>query len=106
MINQESAMKSIRKFFPFIRPHLDKLLMIWSIEGVSMVISLVAPLITRLTIDHAYLARNLEVFNSLIIAGLILFILDGYLDFIKDYLGARTENLIALSLSKHNKVQL
>jgi len=93
-------LKKFGRFFPYFRSHLDKIFIVWVIDGASMLLGLAAPLMTKLTIDYAYLRRDMEVFHVIIIVGLLLLIMEMYLGFMRDYLGTRTENLIKLGFSR------
>jgi ATP-binding cassette subfamily B protein AbcA/BmrA len=92
-------MTLFKKFFPYFRTHLDKIVIVWALDGVGMLLGFTGPLMTKLTIDYAYMGRNITVFNVIIVAGFILFLLDAYIEFMRNYLETRTRNLIKLSFS-------
>ena len=101
-ILDKTQLKLFLKFVRYLLPYWKKETAILALSGISVLLGLVNPYLTKLVIDRAFGNRDLRVFIILAIIGGAVFVLSGMVSGLQRYLDRQIN--IKLSLDLHKKV--
>ncbi len=90
----------ILRFSRYLLPYWDKELALIAGRFFAALLGLATPFLARLTVDYAYNARDLHVYNALVIAGGLIWLLTGLLGVIRQYLEAYVQQMVDLDMQR------
>jgi ATP-binding cassette subfamily B protein len=91
-------MKYIR-FYRYLLPFWKREVLVFFLSSASMILTLVNPYLAKLIIDKAYLNKDLKLFFILVLTGGSVFILNGFLKGISNYLNSYIKLRITFNLN-------
>lgn len=77
--------RDLSRFSRYLWPYWDKQAVLYICMGFSVFIGLLHPYLSRLAIDYALLARDLYIFNLLLIVGIISYLFSVPVEYIQKY---------------------
>ena len=89
------------RFSRYLRPYWDKQAVLYLCMVFSVLFALLQPTLTRLTIDHALLAKDLRVFNMLLILGIVSYLFSIPIEWIHKYTGFYLRTRVAFAVRTH-----
>jgi ATP-binding cassette, subfamily B, bacterial len=95
-----SQFKLFMRFVKYLFPYWKKETAILILGGVSVLLSLVNPYLAKLVVDKAFDNKNLRVFVILVLIGAAVFILNGLISALKNYLNKQVSIKVNFDLNK------
>ena len=96
----KTQLKLLLKFAKYLLPYWKRETVILGLSGVVVLLSLVNPYLTKLVIDRAFGNRDLRVFIILALIGGGVFVLNGLVSGLKNYLDRQVEIKVNFDLNK------
>jgi ATP-binding cassette subfamily B protein len=88
------------KLYRYLLPLWKKELLVLILSGITMLLGLVNPFLAKLIIDKAYRNRDLKLFIILIAIGATIFILNGIIDAVTNYLNRYIRFRVSFDLNR------
>ena len=96
----KAQFKLFLKFTGYLLSYWKKEAVIIGLSGIGVLLSLVNPYLTKLVIDRAFGNKDLRVFIILVLIGGVIFILNGFVSGLKNYLDRQVKIKVNFDLNK------
>lgn len=97
----QTRVRQVLRFGRYLLPYLDKEVALLAGRFFSALLGLATPFLARLTVDYAYNTRDLSVYNALVIAGGVIWLVTGLLGVIRQYLETYVQQMVDLDIKRH-----
>jgi len=92
--------KLLLNYSKLLLPYWDKSLISFLAVGVSVLLGMAAPLITKVLIDYAYPDRDLNLLTIMVLFGLLIFFFNNFFQDVSNYLDTFIHQTLSIDLRK------